>query len=276
MMEKLIITVAVCGAEVTRNDTPYIPITPEEIAQQTYEAYLAGASIVHLHVRDENGNPTQNPEIFKKTVRLIREKCPDIIVQVSTGGAVWMTPEERLQSLEADPDMATLTTGTVNFGNDVFFNSMPMIEKFALAMKERGIMPEFECFDVGHISNALTLVKKGLVQGHLHFDFVMGVPGGIAANARNLVTMVDSLPAGATWSVAGIGRHEFAMTVMAIVMGGHVRVGLEDNIYIEKGTLARSNAELVEKVVRLAKELGRPIAAAKEARQILHLEERKR
>ncbi|MGB9789420.1 MAG: 3-keto-5-aminohexanoate cleavage protein [Thermotoga caldifontis] len=275
-MDKLIITVAVCGAEVTRKDTPYIPITPEEIAQQTYEAYLVGASIVHLHVRDENGNPTQDPEIFKRTVRLIREKCPDIIVQVSTGGAVWMTPEERLQSLEADPDMATLTTGTVNFGNDVFYNSMPMIEKFASVMKGKGIMPEFECFDLGHINNAMVLVKKGLVQGHLHFDFVMGVPGGIAANARNLVTMVDSLPPGATWSVAGIGRHEFPMAAMAIVMGGHVRVGLEDNIYIEKGVLAKSNAELVEKVVRLAKELGRPIATAKEAREILQLGERKR
>lgn len=275
-MDKLIITVAVCGAEVTRKDTPYIPITPEEIAQQTYEAYLVGASIVHLHVRDENGNPTQDPEIFKRTVRLIREKCPDIIVQVSTGGAVWMTPEERLQSLEADPDMATLTTGTVNFGNDVFYNSMPMIEKFASVMKEKGIMPEFECFDLGHINNAMVLVKKGLVQGHLHFDFVMGVPGGIAANARNLVTMVDSLPPGATWSVAGIGRHEFPVAAMAIVMGGHVRVGLEDNIYIEKGVLAKSNAELVEKVVRLAKELGRPIATAKEAREILQLGERKR
>lgn len=275
-MEKLIITVAVCGAEVTRKDTPYIPITPEEIAHQTYEAYLAGASIVHLHVRDENGNPTQDPEIFNRTVRLIREKCPDIIVQVSTGGAVWMTPEERLQSLEADPDMATLTTGTVNFGNDVFYNSMPMIERFASVMKERGIMPEFECFDLGHINNAMVLVKKGLVQGHLHFDFVMGVPGGIAANARNLVTMVDSLPPGATWSVAGIGRHEFPMAAMAIVMGGHVRVGLEDNIYIEKGVLARSNAELVEKVVRLAKELGRPVATAKEAREILQLGERKK
>lgn len=276
MMDKLIITVAVCGAEVTRNDTPYIPITPEEIAQQTYESYLAGASIVHLHVRDENGNPTQDLRIFKKTVSLIREKCPDMIIQVSTGGAVWMTPEERLQSLEADPDMATLTTGTVNFGNDVFFNSMPMIERFASIMKEKGIMPEFECFDVGHINNAMTLVKKGLVQGHLHFDFVMGVPGGIAANARNLVTMVDSIPPGSTWSVAGVGRHEFSMAVMAIVMGGHVRVGLEDNIYIEKGVLAKSNAELVEKVVRLAKELGRPIATAKEARQILRLEERNR
>ncbi|KAF2957319.1 3-keto-5-aminohexanoate cleavage protein [Thermotoga sp. Ku-13t] len=275
-MDKLIITVAVCGAEVTRKDTPYIPITPEEIAQQTYEAYLAGASIVHLHVRDENGNPTQDPEIFKRTVRLIRQKCPDIIVQVSTGGAVWMTPEERLQSLEADPDMATLTTGTVNFGNDVFYNSMPMIEKFASVMKEKGIMPEFECFDLGHINNAMVLVKKGLVQGHLHFDFVMGVPGGIAANARNLVTMVDSLPPGATWSVVGIGRHEFPMAAMAIVMGGHVRVGLEDNIYIEKGALAKSNAELVEKVVRLARELGRPIATAKEAREILQLGERKR
>ncbi len=270
-MDELIITVAVCGAEVTRNDTPYIPITPEEIAQQTYEAYLVGASIVHLHVRDENGNPTQDAQIFQKVVRLIREKCPDIIIQVSTGGAVWMSPEERLQSLEANPDMATLTTGTVNFGNDVFMNSMPMVERFARAMKEKGIMPEFECFDLGHINNAMQLVKKGLVEGHLHFDFVMGVPGGIAANARNLVAMVDSLPAGATWTVAGIGKYEFPMAAMAIAMGGNVRVGMEDNIYIEKGVLARSNAELVEKVVRIAKELGRKIASPQRAREILDL-----
>ncbi len=274
-MDELIITVAVCGAEVTRKDTPYIPITPEEIAQQTYDAYMAGASIVHLHVRDENGNPTQNAEIFKKVVNLIREKCEDIIVQVSTGGAVWMTPEERLQSLEADPDMATLTTGTVNFGNDVFMNSMPMVESFAKAMKEKGIMPEFECFDLGHINNAIQLVKKGLVESHLHFDFVMGVPGGIAANARNLVTMVDSLPKDATWTVAGIGRHQFQMAAMAIAMGGNVRVGLEDNIYIEKGVLARSNAELVEKVVRIAKELGRKIATPQRAREILGLKVKK-
>lgn len=270
-MDKLIITVAVCGAEVTRQDTPYIPLTPEEITHQTYEAYQVGASIVHLHVRDDEGKPTQNAEIFKKVVSMIRERCPGMIIQVSTGGAVWMSAQERLQSLEANPDMATLTTGTVNFGNDVFMNSMPLIEKFALIMKEKGIMPEFECFDMGHIANAMRLVKKGLVEGHLHFDFVMGVPGGIAANARNLVAMVDSLPDGATWSVAGIGRHEFNMAAMAIAMGGNVRVGLEDNIYISKGVLAKSNAELVEKVVRIAKELGRPIATCDEARQILRL-----
>ncbi|HOJ87784.1 MAG TPA: 3-keto-5-aminohexanoate cleavage protein [Pseudothermotoga sp.] len=270
-MDKLIITVAVCGAEVTRQDTPYIPLTPEEIAQQTYDAYLAGASIVHLHVRDQEGKPTQDAEIFKKVVKMIRERCADIIVQVSTGGAVWMSAEERLQSLQADPDMATLTTGTVNFGNDVFMNSMPMVERFASAMMERSIMPEFECFDMGHIANAMQLVKKQLVKGHLHFDFVMGVPGGIAANARNLVAMVDNLPDEATWSVAGIGRNEFTMAAMAIAMGGHVRVGLEDNIYISKGVLAKSNAELVEKVVRIAKELGRQVATPQEARQILGL-----
>lgn len=273
-MDKLIITVAVCGAEVTRQDTPYIPLTPEEIVQQTYEAYQAGASIVHLHVRDNEGKPTQDAQIFKKVVKMIRERCPDMIIQVSTGGAVWMSAQERLQSLESDPDMATLTTGTVNFGNDVFMNSMPMIEEFAVKMREKQIMPEFECFDMGHINNAMQLVKKGIVQGHLHFDFVMGVPGGIAANARNLVAMVDSLPDGATWSVAGIGRYEFPMAAMAIAMGGNVRVGLEDNIYISKGVLAKSNAELVEKVVRIAKELNRPIASCQEARQILGLKNR--
>ncbi len=273
-MDKLIITVAVCGAEVTRQDTPYIPLTPEEIVQQTYEAYQAGASIVHLHVRDNEGKPTQDAQIFKKVVKMIRERCPDMIIQVSTGGAVWMSAQERLQSLESDPDMATLTTGTVNFGNDVFMNSMPMIEEFAMKMREKQIMPEFECFDMGHINNAMQLVKKGIVQGHLHFDFVMGVPGGIAANARNLVAMVDSLPDGATWSVAGIGRYEFPMAAMAIAMGGNVRVGLEDNIYISKGVLAKSNAELVEKVVRIAKELNRPIASCQEARQILGLKNR--
>jgi len=267
----LIITVAVCGAEVTRDQTPYIPLTPEEIAQQTYEAYLAGASIVHLHVRDENGLPTQDASIFKKTVDLIREKCPDIIVQVSTGGAVWMTPEERLQSLEANPDMATLTTGTVNFGREVFSNPLEVIEKFAEEMSKRGIMPEIECFDMGHISTAMYLVKKNLIKSHLHFDFVMGVPGGIAASVRNLVAMVENIPNEATWSVAGIGKNEFKMATAAIAMGGHVRVGLEDNIYISKGVLAKSNAELVEKVVRISTELGRDIATPKRAKQILKL-----
>jgi len=270
-MDKLIITVAVCGAEVTKDDTPYIPLTPEEIVQQTYDSYVAGASVVHLHVRDEQGRPTQDAGVFTKVVKMIRERCPGMIVQVSTGGAVWMSPEERLQSLQAQPDMATLTTGTVNFGNDVFMNSMPMIERFAIEMKERQIMPEFECFDLGHINNALYLVKRGLVEGHLHFDFVMGVPGGIAANARNLVAMVDSLPQGATWSVAGIGKNEFPMAAMAIAMGGHVRVGMEDNIYISKGVLAKSNAELVEKVVRIARELHRQVATPDEAREILKL-----
>ncbi len=268
-MEKLIITAAVCGAEVTRKQTPYIPLTPEEIANEACASYKAGASIVHIHVRDETGNPTQDVKVFKKVVELIKSKCPDLIIQVSTGGAVGMTAEERVQSINAGVEMATLDVGTTNFGDDIFVNDMPMIRHFASEMSKKHIVPEFECFDVGHISNALKVVKEGLIKGHLHFDFVLGVAGACPADVRNLIRMVDSIPADSTWTVAGVGRHEFDMASFAIPMGGHVRVGLEDNIYLSKGTLARSNAELVEKVVRMAKEVGREIATPQESRKIL-------
>ncbi len=270
-MEKLIITAAVCGAEVTRKQTPYIPITPQEIAEEACLARKAGASIVHIHVRDENGKPTQNVDVFRKVVKLIREKCPDVIIQVSTGGAVGMKPEERLQSIYSKPEMATLDVGTTNFGDDIFVNDLPLIRLFAKKMDEEGIMPEFECFEVGHVHNALKIVKEGLIKGHLHFDFVLGVPGACPADVRNLVRMVDSIPPSATWTVAGVGRYEFLMAAHAIAMGGHVRVGLEDNIYLSKGVLAKSNAQLVEKVVRIASEIGREVAKPDEARKILGL-----
>lgn len=176
-----------------------------------------------------------------------------------------------MQPLFLSPEMATLTTGTVNFGRDVFSNPPDMIEQFATQMKNNGVAPEFEIFDVGMIENALSLVKKGLVEGHLHFDFVMGVPGGIPATAKNLLHMIDLLPSGATWTVAGIGRHQLPMASLAITLGGHVRVGFEDNIYYRKGQLATSNAELVARVVRIAKEMEREIATPDEARQILDL-----
>ncbi len=267
--DKLIITAAICGAEVTREQTPYIPLTPEEIANETFLSYKAGASIVHLHVRDEAGKPTQDIRIFKKVIDLIRNKCPDLIIQVSTGGAVGMTPEERLQSIYSGPEMASLDVGTTNFGDDIFVNDMPLIRHFASKMAEINVMPEFECFELGHISNALRVVKEGIIKGHLHFDFVLGVPGSCPADVRNVMRMVDSIPQEATWTVSGIGRHEFEMSMIAIAIGGNVRVGLEDNIYLSKGVLAKSNAELVEKVVRMARELGREIATPTDARKIL-------
>lgn len=272
-MDKLIITAAVVGAEITKEQTPYLPVTPDEIAEDVEKAWKAGASMVHLHVRDRDGRPTQDKEIFAETIEKIRKRT-DIIIQVSTGGAVGMTAEERIQPVTLRPEMATLTTGTVNFGNEVFYNPPEMIRSFAQKMKENGVRPEFEIFDVGMIFNALQLQWEGLVEGHLHFDFVMGVPGGIPASAKHLLHLVDHLPEGATWSVAGIGRHQLPMATMNLLLGGHVRVGFEDNIYYQKGVLAKGNEELVARIVRLAKELGREIADPDEARKILGLPKR--
>lgn len=270
-MEKLIITVAVCGAEVTKMDNPNLPTTPEEIAEDVYNCYLKGASIVHLHARDEQGNPTSDVQVFRKTMDLIKSKC-NIIIQISTGGALGMTPEERAAPLALKPEMASLTCGTVNFGTGVFWNPPDLIENFALKMKELGVKPEIEVFEAGMINNALQLQKKGLIQQPIHFDFVMGVPGGITGNVRDLIYLVESIPSGSTWSVAGIGRHELPLGVVAIILGGHVRVGFEDNIYYSKGVLAQSNAQLVERIARISRELGREVASPDEARKILGID----
>ena len=270
-MQKLIITSAIVGAEVTKDQQPALPITAEEIANDVYECWRAGASIVHLHVRDKNGKPTQDYRVFENAVKLIRERT-NIIVQVSTGGSVDMTPDERIQSIKCNPDMVTLSTGTCNFGDEVFYNPYSLMVDFAKKMKEKNIMPEIEVFDSGMVNNALRLYKEGHVQGHLHFDFVLGVPGAMPASVKNLLFLSELIPNNATWSVAGIGRHETPMAAAAIIMGGHVRVGFEDNIYYKKGRLAKSNSELVERVVRIAKELNRDIATPDEARKILEIE----
>lgn len=269
-MSKLIITAALVGAEVTRSQTPYIPLTPAEIADAAFDCYLAGASIVHIHVRDSTGNATQDKEIFAETIRLIKEKC-DIIVQISTGGAVTAKIEERIAPIGLKPEMATLSTGTVNFGADIFLNTQEYMEMIARAIQENGVKAEVEVFDVGMIQNALNLVKKGLLAEPVHFDFVMGVPGAIPGTAKNLMHLIESIPQNATWTVAGIGRAELPLAVMAIVLGGHVRVGFEDNIFYSRGVLAKSNAELVERVVRIARECGREIATPTEARAILSM-----
>ncbi|MDN5341314.1 3-keto-5-aminohexanoate cleavage protein [Oceanotoga sp. DSM 15011] len=269
-MEKLIITAALTGAEVTREQQPNLSLTPQEIADEAYECYKAGVSIVHVHARDKNGNPSQDFEIYKEISKKIKEKC-DVIFQPSTGGAVWHSFEERMQPLKLNPEMATLSAGTCNFGDDIFVNSKEYIEKFALEMKNRGIKPEIEVFERGMIQNAINLNKNGLIESPMHFDFVMGVPGAIPGNIDDLVYMVNKIPEDATWTVAGIGRFELSLAVHAILMGGHVRVGFEDNIYYKKGEKALSNVQLVERIVRISKEIGREIATPDEARKILNI-----
>ncbi len=269
-MEKLIITACICGAEVTKEQNPAVPYTVEEIAREAKSACDAGASIIHLHVREDDGTPTQKKERFAECIDAIHRVCPDVIIQPSTGGAVGMSDDERLAPVELKPEMATLDCGTCNFGGDeIFINTENMIITFAERMNAYGIKPEIEVFDKGMIDMAIRLKKKGHIRTPMHFDFVMGVNGGISGNPRDLLFMAESIPAGSTWTVAGVGRFEFPMITMGILMGGHVRVGFEDNVYLEKGVLAKSNGELVEKAARIAKELGRGIADPAEARKIL-------
>jgi 3-keto-5-aminohexanoate cleavage enzyme len=275
-MEKLIITAAICGAEVLKEHNPAVPYTVEECVREAKSAYDAGASIIHLHVRYDDGTPTQDKNRFKEVMDAIYKVCPDVIIQPSTGGAVGMSNDERLQPTELNPELATLDCGTLNFGGDeVFMNTENTIKYFADRMNERGIKPELEVFDKSMIDMALRLHKKGYIKEPMHFDFVMGVNGGITGELRDFVFLRGSIPADATYTVAGIGRFEFPLAAAAIIDGGHVRVGFEDNVFISKGVLAKSNGELVEKVVRIAKEFGREIATPDEARKILGMKPRK-
>ncbi len=267
-MKKLIITAALTGAEVTRKEQPNLPLTPNEIAEAAYECFQAGVSIIHVHARDKKGNPTQNYEVYKEIKKRIAEKC-NVIFQPSTGGAVWHTFEQRVQPLLLNPEMSTLSTGTCNFGDDVFMNTPENIKKFAKEMLDRNIKPEIEVFEDGMIDTALNLVKKGLLKMPLHFDFVLGVPGAMSGNVENLVFLTKHISSDCTWTVAGIGRYELPLATYAIAMGGHVRVGFEDNVYYKKGVLAQSNAHLVARIVRISKEIGREVATPDEARKIL-------
>ncbi|MDW7668215.1 MAG: 3-keto-5-aminohexanoate cleavage protein [Bacillota bacterium] len=269
-MEKLIITAAISGAEVTKEHNPNVPYTVEEVGREAESAYKAGASIIHLHVRNDDGTPTQDKARFKACMDEIKKRCPDVIIQPSTGGAVGMSDEERLQPTELGPEMATLDCGTVNFGGDeIFINTENTIKNFGRILMERGVKPEIEVFDKGMIDYAIKFQKQGFIKKPMHFDFVLGVQ--ISASARDLSFMVDSIPEGSTWTVAGMGRHQIPMAMIGMAMGGNVRVGFEDNVYISKGVLAKSNGELVEKVVRIAAEMGREIATPDEAREILGL-----
>ena len=272
VMEKLIITCAISGAEVMKEHTPHIPYTIEETVKEAVEAYTAGASIIHLHVRHDDGTPTQSKARYKAVIEAIKARIPDVIIQPSTGGAVGMDNLTRLQPTELDIEMATLDCGTLNFGeDDIFVNTEKTIKAFAAAMYAKNIFPECECFEKGHVDTVLRLHKKGFIKAPLHFSFVLGVQGGMTGEARDFHFLKDSIPSDATFSVAGIGRYQMPLAELSIIHGGHVRVGLEDNIYIEKGVLAEGNKALVEKVALMAKKHDRAIATPEEARRILKI-----
>lgn len=268
--QPLMITAAICGAEVFRDSTPYVPYTPEELAAESIRCYENGATMVHLHMRETDGKPSQSAALFARTMQIIRAQCP-ILIQFSTGGAVGMSVAERADALKLKPDMATLTTGSVNFGDDVFLNAPPMISEIAKRMHEFGVRPEIECFDSGMVDTALRLAKNGLVQLPGHFNFVLGMAGGMGGTVAHLEFIRSLLPEACTWSVAGIGRFEMPLAQHAIAVGGHVRVGLEDNLYLQKGVLAKGSYELVAHVRQMAQQAGRPLATVAQAKEILRL-----
>jgi 3-keto-5-aminohexanoate cleavage enzyme len=271
----VVITAALVGAETTREQTPYLPITAEEIGEEARRCREAGAAMVHLHVREPDGRPSQKKELFAAAIAAVRERS-DVLVQVSTGGAVGMSVDERCGALELTgalkPDMATLTPGSVNFGDDVFLNPRPLVLDVARRIRACGAKPEVECFDAGMMDEALWVARQGLLDLPAHYDFVLGVPGGLGADEQALRFMVSRLPAGSTWTVAGMARHEMPMAELALSMGGNVRVGLEDNIYLAKGILAKGSHELVAAVVTRALTAGRRSATPQEARAMLNLQ----
>ena len=264
----VILTAAIVGAEITRAMTPYLPITAQEIADEAARCREAGAAVIHLHVRNDDGSPSQAADRFAAAIEAIRKKT-DCIVQVSTGGAVGMSLDERLGGLSCKPEMATLNCGSLNFGDDVFVNLRPEIRHVAARIREAGGVPELECYEVGHIDEALALAKEGALIAPLHFQFVLGIAGGISARAEAIGWMASLVPAGSTWGVAAVGRHQRPMTELAMSLGGHARVGLEVNLYMERGVLAEGSAPLVTRAAAFAHQLGRKPAEPSRARQLL-------
>ncbi len=270
-MPKMMITCAVTGAETMKADNPNLPVTPEEIAISSYEAYQAGAAIIHLHVRDENQQPTQDAEIFKRTIALIKEKC-DVIVEITTGGAVGMSDSERMSVLKLQPEMASLDCGTMNFGDEYILNTLPTMRAFAEEFKAQGVKPTLECFDLSHVYAANKLIEEGLLEPPYNFCFVLNVPGGVRYDVETLDFMVRRLPENSIWTVMGVGGRASVLSHSgALSLGGHMRVGFEDNIYYGKGILADSNAQLVERAARFAKQAGFEIATPDDVREMMGL-----
>lgn len=267
----VVITVAPTGAEVTRDQAPALPHTPEEIARESIASAAAGAAMVHLHMREPDGTPSSDPELFERTIQLTRADS-DMVTMVSTGGSVEMSVDERLGGLSAAPDVAGVETGSLNFGDDVFITSRPDGIRVIEIATTQGIALEVEAFDVGHVVSAVDLHDRGLLPGPLRFNLVFGVPGGIDASPEALAAMLRPIPHDATWTVTAIGRHQQRMLALALLHGANgVRVGFEDNIYVGPKVVASSNAELVAGAAELVRSLGREVATPTQAREIFQL-----
>ncbi|HEU5156919.1 MAG TPA: 3-keto-5-aminohexanoate cleavage protein [Streptosporangiaceae bacterium] len=269
-MAATLITVAPTGAESDKGDVPALPVTLDELVQTARECEAAGAAVIHIHIRDDETRPTLDLGRLRDTVQAVRA-ATDLIVQLSTGGAVTDPYEDRLRVLDAGPDACSLTCGTVNFGADVFMNPWPFMVELYERTQELAIVPEFELFDLGHVAALHRLLDKhGLPYGgHVHCDLVMGVPGGMPGDARTLVAAVDALPEGATWSATGVGRTTLPVMYAALAAGGHLRVGMEDTLTYAKGRPVTGNAELVERAAALARIAQREPMSPKEARAFL-------
>ena len=270
-----LITVAPTGAEADKAAVPVLPVTLDELVTTAKECQAAGASVVHVHIRDGQARPTLDPSRLADTVAALREGT-DLIVQLSTGGAVTDSFDDRLAVLDAAPDGCSLTCGTVNFGDEVFSNPWPFIRDLYARTQERGVVPEFELFDFGHIATLHRLLASHGAPhgGHVHCDLVMGVPGGMPGDAATLTQAVSALPEGATWSATGIGRTSVPVMFAALSAGGHLRVGMEDTLSYARGRPATGNAELVERAATLAELAQRPAMRPDQARAMLGVSDR--
>jgi len=272
-MKPIVITAAITGAIPRKKDSPYVPVTPNEQIESTHAAFEAGSSLVHIHVRDENENPSSSPELFAKVQEGIKKHCPGMIIQFSTGGR-GREPSERGAALYLEPDMASLTTGSVNFPMQIYENPPDFIESLCGDMKKYDIKPEIEVFDVAMLYNAVNLANRGLISRPLHVQFVMGIPNAMPVRRSLLEFLLAELRVispDATWSALGMSRHQFEVNKWCLELGGQTRTGMEDNLRIGKDRLAKSNAELVSLVVDAAAEFGRRPASPEEARTILGL-----
>ncbi|MFI0372786.1 3-keto-5-aminohexanoate cleavage protein [Actinomadura sp. 1N219] len=265
-----LITVAPTGAESAKADVPGLPVTLDELVQTAKECEAAGAAVIHVHIRDDDARPTLDLSRLRDTVRALREST-GLIVQLSTGGAVTDPYEDRLRVLDAEPDMCSLTCGTVNFGDDVFMNPWPFMMELYQRTQAMEVVPEFELFDLGHVSALHRLLDKyGLPYGgHVHCDLVMGVPGGMPGDAQTLVAAVEALPDGATWSATGIGRTSLPVLLAALSACGHLRVGMEDTVTYAKGQPVTANVQLVERAAQAAHLAQRPPMPSADARVLL-------
>lgn len=273
-MRKVIVTVSLTGGIQTKEATPYLPEQPDEIAADAYNCYNEGASIAHLHARDINGKPSGDPEIFRNIHSAIRAKC-NLILQDSTGGGPGLTFDQRLACLEAGPEMASLNMGSMlrPDGKSTWANPRPELERFAEEMKKRGIKPEMEIYHHGMIREMQNFIDKGLIEKPYYVNFVMNMSyqGAVEGTWQNLVSLVQVMPGDTIFNCCAVGRVQVPITTLAVLLGGNARVGMEDNIYMSKGVLANSNAEMVAKSVKIIRDLGFEIATPEEAREIIGL-----